>query len=253
MLSIPRRMLVLPLLVIFALAGCGGDDPASPGGNNNTGDAMNEATAVSQAPLNTAQAVSLVESMSSLIDGVGGKNYGWDEASQSWVYNYTWSQSGYTYDWHYSTQYLDASGTPQQSAAGAAEVLHELSGTGTYSLSQSGYSYDYTYTYEYETHFTGLGSGTVTMTGSGGVDMDADIVVNGVSQSSSYVMDWTTLGDGIVWTGGGCPSGTIRYDMNPYHLDVVFNGDGTATSTLYNSGGGVVNGGGGNTNVSCGL
>ena len=244
--------LALILILAFALAGCGGDDPASPSGGNPTGDAMDESTAISQAPLNTAQAVGLVESMSTLVDGVGNKNYGWDASSQMWVYDYSWNQNGYTYNWRYTTQYLDAAGDPQQSANGAVEVLHDMTGTGSYSLNQTGYSYTYAYTYEYNTHFMGLGSSLVTMTGSGGTDIQADVSVNGIQQSSSYIMNWATQGDGITWSNGGCPSGTIRYDMNPYHLDVVFNGTGTVTSTLYNGSGGTVSGGGSTQNVSCG-
>ncbi|MCB1150884.1 hypothetical protein KDK88_05015 [bacterium] len=255
MTPMQNRPLGLALILILALAllGCGGDDPASPGDGTPSGDTMDEATAVSQAPLNTAQAVSLVESMSTLVDGVGNKNYGWDANTQMWVYDYNWSQNGYTYNWHYTTQYLDAAGEPQQSADGAVEIIHDMDGTGSYSLNQTGYSYTYSYTYQYDTHFTGLGSGTVTMTASGGTDIQADVNVNGTQQSSSYIMNWETLGDGITWAGGGCPSGTIRYDMNPYHLDVVFHGNGTSTSTLYNGSGGTVNGGGGTQNVSCGL
>jgi len=248
---ISHRLLGLSLILILAVAGCGDDDPASPGGGNNNADAMDESTAISQAPLNTSQAVALVESMSSLTAGVGNKNYGWDAESQMWVYDYTWSQNGYTYDWHYTTQYLDATGEPQQSANGAAEVLHEMTGVGSYGLDQTGYSFSYDYTYEYSTRFTGLGTDTVAMTGSGGIDIDYSVSTNGVNQSSTYVMNWSTLGDGIVWNNGGCPSGTIRYDMNPYHLDVVFDGNGNAVSTLYNGSGGTVSGGGGTRTTAC--
>lgn len=250
--ALTHRLPVLPLLLALALTGCGGDDPASPGGNNDGGDAMTEATAVSQAPLNTTQAVSLVESMSSLVAGVGNKDYGWDAETQMWVYDHNWSENGYTYDWLYTTQYLDADGNPQQSANGAAEIIHEMNGIGSYSLDQSGFSYSYDYTYEYNTHFSGVNTGTLTMVASGGTDIDAVVNTGGTQQTSSYVMNWETLGGGIVWENGGCPSGTIRYDMNPYHLDVVFDGNGTATSTLYDGSGGTVSGGGGTNSVSCG-
>ena len=90
------------------------------------------------------------------------------------------------------------------------------------------------------------------MTGSGGYDIDYHIVGPSYDQTSSYVVDWETVDGGITVAPGGCPSGTIRYTFDPYHLDVVFDGSSTATHTLYNSSGGTVASGSGTYPLSCG-
>jgi hypothetical protein len=193
--------------------------------------------------------------MDGLIGGVGllkTGNYNWNANSQMWVWEYNWVQSGYTWNWIYTTQYLDGSGNPQQDAAGAAGVNHTMDGTGDYSQSVSGFQIDYTYDYNYDTSFTGLGTDTVTMTGTGGIDLDYTYVGSGVNQSSNYVMNWATVGNGVSWVNGGCPTGTIRYDMDPYHMDVVFNGSSSAISTLYDGNNNVVGGGGSTYPMYCG-
>jgi hypothetical protein len=245
-------MVMLLSLSVFALAGCGDDDPAAPGGGgNNSGDDFDQATAVTQAQVASPQAVALVESIQGMALGVGNKNYAYNTANQRWEYDYSWSQAGYEYDWFYTVQYLDGAGNPQQDADGAASIRHTMDGSGEYSLTQSGTSLDYDFTYIYDMTVSGLGGSTYTMNGTGSTVIDYTYSYQGTTQSADYVMNWSTLDPGITVPENGCPSGTIRYDMDPYRLDVVFNGTGTATSTLYDGSGNTVAAGGGTHQVGC--
>ena len=251
-----RMMILLMMLALaaFSLSGCGDDDPTGPGGgNNNTGDAFDQTTAVTQAQTASPQAVAMVQSLEGMTAGVGNKNYAYNAANQRWEYDYSWGTSGYTYDWFYTVQYLDGAGNPQESHTGAVSIRHTLMGTGDYNMDQGGYVFDYDFSYSYDVTMSGLDTSTATMTGSGSTDIDYTYTGQGVNQSNNWVMNWSTLDPGISYPDGGCPTGTIRYDMSPFHLDVVFNGTGNATSTLYDGSNNVVQSGGGTYPLSCGM
>jgi len=237
----------------FALSGCGDDEPTNPGGNN-TGDDFNETAAVTQASVAAPQAAALAQSITSIADGVGAKDgiYAWNAETMRWEYHYVYSGAGYDYDWTYTAQYLDGEGTPQQYAAGAATVVHTMHGDMDFASNQGGYNVTYDYVYDYDVTISGVGTSLYTMTGSGGYDVDYHIVGPSYDQTASYVVDWETVDGGITVAPGGCPSGTIRYTFDPYHLDVVFDGSSTATHTLYNGSGGVVASGSGTYPLSCG-
>jgi len=51
--------------------------------------------------------------------------------------------------------------------------------------------------------------------------------------------------------GSGCPTGSIVHDINPYEMEILFDGDDAAPYTLYNANGGVVSEGSGTQAVSC--
>jgi hypothetical protein len=121
-----------------------------------------------------------------------------------------------------------------------------------YAASHSGYDITYNYVYDYDVTISGIGTALYTMTGSGGYDMDYHIVGAGSNQTYNYDVDWETLEGGITVAPGGCPSGTIRYTFEPYHLDVVFDGTDTAVHTLYNSSGDTVPAGSGTYPLYCG-
>ncbi len=250
---------VLTILALVALGlwvgGCGGSDsnnnPVNPGGT--TGDDFDQATAMAQSAVAGPQGVSLVESMETMADGVAlaNKSYTYNAAEQQWEFHQVWDQAGYNYDWFLIVQYLDASGQPQQAAEGAASVHHTMNGVADYSMNQSGFLLDYSYTYSYDVTLTGLGSSTMVMTGSGGFDLDYNYTGSGVTQAATYKLDWETQGAGISYPDGGCPAGTIRYNMDPYYTILTFNGSGTAVATMYDSSGAVVAGGGGSYPLSC--
>ena len=249
------RVLVLcGLALALAFAGCGGDDdPAGPGGGGTTDD-FDQATAVSQARAAAPQAVALVESMTDLASGFtkdGEKDYAWNDETGRWEFDYYYEDENTTYDWFYTVQYLDAEGQPQQQALGAATIAHAMTGVGSYHFAGEGTVFDYDYVYDYATTIGGLGTGTLVMTGGGGQDIDYTYESPQGNYAYDYAVDWEVLPPGITVTGGGCPVGTIRYDLPPYHALVVFNGSGTATSTLYDSGGAVVPGGGDTHPLSC--
>lgn len=249
----PRALAALMLIALLALTGCGDDDddngPTGP--TNPQVSDFDQATAVAQAQAAAPQGVALVESMSAMAEGYN-KSYGWNPETQRWESSETWSQSGYTYNWSYTVQYLDAGGNPQQEASGAASVRHTMNGTGSYALDQGGASFQYDFLYTYDTTMTGLGTDTLVLQGSGETDIDYTYVGNGVNVSDTYALSWQTLGNGVSFPTSGCPSGTIRYDLAPYRMDLVFDGQGNATGTLYDGGGSVVAGGGSSYQVSCG-
>ncbi len=240
----------------FVVPGCGDDDddPAGPDNPDPTTD-FDQSMAVAQAQTAAPQAVALVQSMTALAAGVSKdaeKDYAWNPETERWEYDYVWAVEGSTYDWFYTVQYLNGDGDPQQSPAGAVTVIHNLNGTGDYHYEGEGTVLDYDYVYHYATSITGMGSGALALTGEGGHDIDYTYSSPYGNTESSYEVSWETLGDGIsVSEGGGCPEGSIRYDFPPYYSLVVFNGTGTATSTLYDGNGNVVAGGGGTHAMPC--
>lgn len=223
-------------LLLFSLSGCSDDDsPYNPGGGGGGGgDTFDQQTAQVQAQAAAPQAIGMVESVSTIAAGVNKQgDYGWNADMMRWEYDYVYTVAGYSYDWMYTVQYRDGSGTPQMDVAGASSVAHTMNGTGTYSSNQGGFDIDYDYVYEYDTVITGLGGNTYTMTGDGGYSFDYTYSGSGVNQSSSYQVDWTALSPGVmVPANGGCPTGTIRYTFTPYTMDMVFDGSSTATASM---------------------
>lgn len=252
---------LLAALLSLGVAGCGDDDdnPTGPG-TPRPPTQFDEMTAVAQAQAAAPQAVTLVQSMTTLAGGVGkdaasgeatAKNYGWNEENQRWEYTYEYDAAGFVYHYFYTVQYLDDEGTPQQSPAGAASIRHQMTGTGDYDGQQGDATIVYDYVYEYDVTIAGIGTGTLVMTGGGGYDFDYAYTAPGSNFSQSYVTSWEIQGAGITHPAGGCPTGTIRYDFDPYHALVVFNGTNTATTTLYNANGTPVAAGGSNHTVGC--
>jgi len=229
-------------LLLFTLAGCSSDDsPNNPGGGGGD-DTFDQTSAQLQAQTAAPQAVGTVESISQIANGVNKQgSYNWNATDMQWEYNYVYDVAGYSYDWLYTVQYLDAGGNPQQEATGASTVASTMTGTGSYDFSQGGYNYVYDMMYEYNTTISGLDTSTYTMTGDGGYDIDYSYTGQGVNQNASYVVNWETLDPGItVPASGGCPTGTIQYTFNPYVMDVVFNGTGTASVSMVDGSGGNV-------------
>lgn len=260
----PRARLPLALALVSVLSlglwGCGGDDNDNPGdpGGQTTFDDFDQATALGQSMLAASQSVAMVQSMTSLADGIGkdadkDDDYGWNEDAQRWEWRYVYSEEGISFNWFYTVQYVDSEGVPQASSVGAARINHGLDGTGSFHYESDGMVMDQQMDYEYEIVITGLGTEMLTMTGDGGYDFDYDYHGDDGDFSASYEITWATLPPGITQpAAGGCPSGTIRYDYPPYYTLVVFDGSDTAVSTLYNSNGGAVSGGSFSHALYCG-
>lgn len=256
--SIRSILLACTLTPILALglSGCGGDKKAKPTRpdpvvNNSVFDQSN---ALAQSQTAALQAVALVQSMETLARGFGKKQdegYGWNESEKRWEWHYDWNQAGYTYNWLYLVQYRNAAGQPQQNAAGAASVLHSMSGTGDYVYESGETSLDYDYRYAYDVTLSDLATTARLMNGSGHWDIDYTYRSGAYNQTSKYLVEWETLPPGIAFAEGGCPTGTIRYAFSPYTMTLVFNGGPTAVATLRDSAGNPVAGGGGSYPLSC--
>ena len=254
-----RRLAQLALLALLtltlALAGCGDDDDdSSPTGPTNPGGSdFDQTTAVTQSQVAAPQGVALVESMDDLAAGFtrAAKDYAYNGDNERWEYDASWTQGGYTYNWFYTVQYLDGDGNPQQEGGTAASAIHTMDGSGSFSQSEGGVTIDYDYRYVYDVTLTGLATDTVVMNGTGSIGIDYTYSGNGIEQSDTYAMAWETLGGGVSYPASGCPSGTIRYDMAPYYMDLVFDGSSTAQATVYDANGTAVSGGNSDHTVSC--
>lgn len=252
----PRLLITLALMAMLAFGciGCLGDDDDDTTGPG-TPDEFDQPTAIAQSQLAGPQAVTMVENMSTIAGGVGTfrDDYSWNAAEQRWEYNYVWSDSGYDYDWLFTVQYL-ASGTPQQDEDGADAINHTMHGTMDYEDSQQGADIVLHYIYDYDVTITGMSTRSVlTLEGGGYFDIDYTYSFGGINQSYNYVANWETVGPNHIQAeeNGGCPTGTIRYSMDPYYLDVVFDGSSSATATLYDGNDAVVPGGGGTYSLNC--
>lgn len=264
--SNPRNTLLAALalvgLLAFALTGCGSDDddgdggnPMQPGGT----DTFDEATAVIQADAAVSQAVSLVESIDVFAGGISKSaekdyDYGWSEANQRWEWHWEMDEEGYVYDWLYWVQYLNSDDEPLPNVLGAVRVDHAMNGTASYHYEGDGTVLDHSYDYNYQTAITGLGSDTHVMNGSGGYDYDYEGHSDGHSYAASYEIAWMIVAPGIARPAtGGCPTGVIRYDFDPYYCLITFDGTDTATYVLYDGDGDMVPSGSGSHGMYCGM
>jgi hypothetical protein len=249
-----------PLLIALfcaavGLTGCGDDkdDNKNPVGPGPGPDEFTQSEAITQAQSAGPQAVALVQSMTAMAGGFGKTDgeYGWNEAEQRWEWHNVYSQAGSTYDWFYTVQYLDAEGRPQQTPTGASRIAHAMTGTGSYHSNDGTTVIDYDYAYDYAVALAGLGTTALTLDGEGGWDIDYSYSYNGQAHDASYELSWDTLEPGITIPLSGCPTGTIRYDLPPYRMDVVFDGTATAAATLYDANGTPVQAGSRTYPLSC--
>jgi len=262
------RFYALPLAVLLAGAllfagGCSDDDDGD-GGNNPTdpgADDFTQDVAVTQAPLAGSMAVSMVQSLPAFAQGFAGKSaakdydydFGWNEETSRWEATLDFDEEGYDYTWFYGVQFLDALGEPQQDAASAVSMNYIQRGTVAYNYNDGeGTSLVWNQDWDSDVTVTGLSLESFLMDGSGGYDMDYDVQSGDYSESMELAARWETLGDGVILSEGGCPVGTIRYVMDPYYLDVEFDGSSTATYTLYDANGTAVTGGSGTQELVCG-
>lgn len=249
------KVLMLLLLAVFLIiGGCGDkDDPVAP---VNTSDDFTEAVAITQTQAAGLQAVTLVEQIDMLSVGVDSKDnkndYLYNETKKQWEYTFGYTEAGFTYELKYTVQYRDGNGNAQRASSAASSLRHTMTGTGDYSYTDGGYTMTYEYAYAYDTTVTGIQTQTRVVTGTGSTVYDYAYAGNGLNQSNTYETNWATQGNGLSVPVDGCPTGTVRFNMDPYHYDVVFNNTSTATGTLYNAGGTVIPDGGNTHTLSCG-
>jgi hypothetical protein len=254
------KLLIFTLLALaVALAGCsddddGDDNPTNPGSD----DEFTQQIAVSQAQLAVAQATALVQTVPLYAGGIGGKvdgdyTFGWNAETEQWEATYTFGDANTSYDWFYSVQYRDLMGDPQQEAAGAESLRYTQDGTVEFLFEDTqGGTIDWTQIWEQDVTLTGLSLAEQLMSGSGSISLDWQYVGTEANQSYDLLMSWQTTGSGLVVSSDGCPTGTMRFSMPPYQMDVVFDGTATATYTMVDGNGNAVPGGSGTTTLSCG-
>ncbi len=244
-----RSRILFALMALLAVtllaAGCGDDDnPSNPGGGGS--DQFDQTSAETMADANVQQAVMLADNINEIGQGVDtakSGNYQWNPEEQRWEFHYQWDYQGFHYVWDLSVQYLDADGNPVQHRADATSAHHIMDGSGNYQTTNDGTTITWLGTYHWDVTVSGLHTGTYTATGGGTYSADYTVQGGAFNMSRHYVIDWEILDPGLVKPAGGCPTGTVRFTMAPYVLDVVFDGTDTANWSLKNAGGDVVDSG----------
>lgn len=242
-----HRILLLFMLGLLALAvvGCSDDDdPGTPGGDNNgSSDQFDEATAEAMTPMTVALGTETAERVADVSDGIDASKDGtwsWDAENQWWVYHYSWDDMG-SYDWTLTAQYLDTDGNPVQFRMDAMSAHLVMNGTGDFQYQSEAYSYSWSSTYSWDLTITGLHTTTYTANGGGNYVIDYTVNSGGMTYSRHFVVDWEILDPGLSRPVGGCPTGTIRFTMTPYTLDMTFDGTSTAEWVLKDGSGNTVN------------
>jgi hypothetical protein len=234
----------LPILALL-LAGCSDDDPAEPG----NGDPFDEDTAVMMAEQVVPFALDLVEQVEIIGGGLTAKQegtfaYEWNAELQRWEWSFSSSDETFAWEWFYTVRYIGADGEPQQDPYGAVRAEYSLVSTGS-GMSTEG---DATATWEFAVSFantiSGIGTETYLIDGTGSEEVDYSYFTDRNVASAHYVVTYEILGDGVaVPAGGGCPTGTIRFTLAPYTMNVDFDGTSTVNYTVYDGSGNPVHNG----------
>ncbi len=248
--------LALALVVAFGLivAGCGSDDD-TPTDPNPTAE-FNEELAGAQASVAAPMAIEMVENMPFFADGFTGKDFSytfaWDSEMEAWSAHTTFDSEGYSFEFAYYVQFRDAQGNPQPSDVGAVSMYYTEDGVGDFTYVDDRSSLYAHQEFANEMEVDGLDTTTLTIAGSGGYDFTYEAHSDGNSATLDLQVSWETLGGGVMFPENGCPTGTIRYHLAPYYVDVVFDGSDTVNYTLYNVEGVPVPGHAGTEMMLCG-
>jgi hypothetical protein len=198
----------------------------------------------------------MVENMPLFAQGVAGKDFSytfsWDAEVQAWRAETTFDDEGYSFAFVYYLQYRDAQGEPQQSEVGASSMWYAEDGVGDFIYEDERSSLHAHQEFANEVTVDGLQTSSLVIAGAGGYDFDYEATSDGNHATLDLQVTWETLGEGVGFPAGGCPTGTIRYHLAPYYVDVVFDGDDTVTYTLYTADGEPVPGYSGTELVACG-
>ncbi len=259
-LTTNNRLTTLLLILVLALGltvtGCSDDDdddtPTGPGGNGE----FDEAFATQQSQFLVTSVISQMANLDIYAGGISPKaddiyTWAWDEDPGRWEGSYEGTYEGFTSTWDVWLQYLNALNEPQQDALGAATMNYHIESTMTGSQSGDGFSYSLAFDYLQNFSATGLGTAVMLVNGDGTTGIDYSYSGDNGSGSASYDMSWTTVGAGISYPLGGCPTGTMEFTMTPYTVTVVFDGSNVATYTM-RDGLTVIPGGSGTQYLGCG-
>ena len=247
-------ILVLVLALGLAMTGCSSDDdnPTDPTAISE----FDADLAQSQTAIAAPMAIEMVENMPFFSDGFIGKDFSytfaWDTETQSWRAETTFSDDGYSFQFVYHVQYRDSEGNPQQSDVDAVSMYYTEDGVGDFTFEDDRSSLYAHQEFANELTVHGLNTTTLVINGSGGYDFFYEAHSDGNSATLDLTVTWETLGNGISFPEDGCPTGTIRYHLAPYYVDVVFDGDDTVNYTLYTTDGVPVPGGSGTEMMLCG-
>jgi hypothetical protein len=246
--------LVLMLACGLALTGCSDDDENPTGPPNAT--EFNEEIAGAQAAVTAPMAIAMVENMPLFAAGVAGKDFSysfsWDAETQSWRAETTYDAEGYSFEFVYHLQYRDAQGDPLPSEVDAVSMWYTEDGVGEFVFQDERSSLYARQEFANEIDVSGLDTATLLIAGAGGYDFAYEAHSDGNSAILDLTVTWETLGDGVSFPAGGCPTGTIRYHLAPYYVDVVFDGDSTVDYALYTDAGVPVPGHAGTEIMVCG-
>jgi hypothetical protein len=261
-MAIPRKSLLFRMLPIgtallaaaCVLIACSDDNHD---GQNAADDPVSLNAAVSQTPELVTTILRDVLAMDDLAGGLAGKDIGyhfdWLEDGDYWRAVVSGTQDGVTVAMTYTVQYRDEGGRPVMAADNAASFTYTAVGTLdiAYSDSERGIALTSHYAVDEAAVVDGLGGEALGVAGHSTVGWAFDYVSEGYNESLATTIGWEVLGDGVVFPVAGCPVGTVRVTMAPFHCDVVFDGSDQAVYTLYDAQGNVVAAGSGVAPLGC--
>lgn len=158
-------------------------------------------------------------------------------------------EEGYTSDvaYDYTVQYFDADSNVVEGHLEATRLAATQAGTatGTWIDGETVATVDFDILGS--ATCTGLNTAMMTAAGEGGYNLHRVVTVSDITIFDRHlVVSWETGGNGLeIPEGGYCPTGTILYDMAPYHMVLTFDGSTAADYILYDADDAQVPGGGG--------
>lgn len=258
--------IALLLALGLCIAGCSKDNggflemPANtvddPG---DTGSEQFSETLVSEQAVNYAeQSVSMVEILPTYPDGFSAKNsklgfttlpafadrftgkdgelgFNWNEAGDYWEARLILSDDGLYLNLYASVQFQDNQGQPIRQSDGADRMIYSESATLGVDQTEGDEHTVINIQGSAELVLSGLQTTTWNLMGTCSQDIEYTYDSPERTESLDTTISWEILPDGLSLPIDGCPSGTIRYSLPPYRLDIVFDGTDTASYTLYDA------------------
>jgi hypothetical protein len=261
-MPIPRKFLLFRMLTMVAIlvamavgfGACSDDDGP---GQNATTDPVTLNAAVNQTPEVVASIVQDVLAMDDVAGGLGAKDFAYDfdwiEDGDYWQAVFSGDEAGVAIAMTFTVQYRDEGGNPVLAPENAASFTYTKVGTldVAYADTARGVALTSHYVIDEEVVAGGLGGEALTLDGHATAGWAFDYVSEGYNESLDTTLGWEVLGDGVMFPAAGCPEGTIRVTMAPFHCDIVFDGSDQAAYTLYDAQGNVVADGSGVAPLDC--
>jgi hypothetical protein len=234
----------LMLLIMSAgllTAACGEDDPLA-----SDGDDFEQWQAVETAGYQSDELFNLVEFVYDMLVDDSLKSDDpeiesfYDETNQVWEFRYERVQNGQTSKQVHRIQYLDPQGLPQRDFPGADSYTHSMEISFSFDEVYETYTVKHRSRDECEVQVNDILSGVAVMTGSGRIAMNGDFSGAGPDRSYNQRITWATRDQGLRFPQGECPVGSVRYRMEPYYRDYVFDGSANVSAVLRDGNGLVV-------------